>query len=48
LKIVDRVLPELIALERQMAAGLSRQDAARLVKLLDKVSTSVQSGPNDD
>jgi DNA-binding MarR family transcriptional regulator len=48
LKLVDRVLPELIALERQMAAGLGRQDAAQLMKLLDKVSTSVQSGPDEN
>jgi DNA-binding MarR family transcriptional regulator len=48
LKLVDRVLPELIALERQMAAGLGRQDTAHLIKLLDKVSTSVQSGPDGD
>ncbi|HET8721180.1 MAG TPA: MarR family transcriptional regulator [Nitrospira sp.] len=48
LKLVDRVLPELIELERQMAAGLTRQDAAHLMKLLDKVSTSMQAVPDED
>jgi DNA-binding MarR family transcriptional regulator len=47
LKLVDRVLPELITLERQMATGLGGQDAAQLIKLLDKVSTSVQCGPEE-
>jgi DNA-binding MarR family transcriptional regulator len=44
LRLVDRILPELIELERRMAAGLGRHDAAKLVKLLDKVGNTVQSG----
>ncbi len=47
LKLIDRVLPDLIELERHMAARLGRHEVGKLVKLLDKVSRSVQSEPED-
>ena len=40
LRLVDRILPELIELERKMSAELSSPDATELVRLLDKVSRS--------
>ena len=51
LRLVDRILPDLIELERQMSAGLIGKDAADMVKLLDKLSASLlasekaRSGP---
>jgi DNA-binding MarR family transcriptional regulator len=36
LKLVDRILPQLIRLERSMAAGLTEKKAATLMRLLDE------------
>jgi len=44
LRIVDRVLPELIELERALASGLSDRQAAQLTELLDVWVRSFQPG----
>ncbi len=46
LRLVDRILPALIELERQMSAGLSSPDAAAMVKLIDKLSGSLSASEN--
>jgi len=43
LRLVDRILPELIRLEAGLAAGLSRRQMTELTHLLDSWAGSVQS-----
>ncbi len=48
LRLVDRVLPQLIELERRMVAGLASKDATKLMHLLDEFAQSLQSdAPRD-
>ena len=42
LRLVDRILPELIALEADLASGLSVKQTAQLTRLLDLWAGSVQ------
>ena len=41
LKLVDRILPQLIRLERNLAAGLSKKNAVDLMWLLDEFAQSL-------
>ena len=43
LKLVDRILPQLIQLERSLAAGLTPKKAADLMRLLDEFAQSLLS-----
>ena len=43
LKLVDQILPQLIRLERKLAAGLSKKRAGDLIWLLDEFGQSVLS-----
>jgi DNA-binding MarR family transcriptional regulator len=41
LKLVDQILPQLIRLERNLAAGLSKKNAVDLMWLLDEFAQSL-------
>lgn len=43
LKLIDRILPQLIRLERSLAAGLTQKKAADLMRLLDEFAQSLLS-----
>ena len=43
LQLVDRILPQLIKLERRMVAGLANKDATKLTHLLDEFALSLQT-----
>lgn len=43
LAVVDRILPELIELEIQMATALTHEDTSELIKLLDKLTLNDKS-----
>jgi DNA-binding MarR family transcriptional regulator len=43
LRLVDRILPQLIKLERRMVAGLANKDTTKLTDLLDEFAQSLQT-----
>ena len=45
-RLVDRILPELIKLERDLSAGLSERKSRELMRLLDDLALSLISKPN--
>ena len=48
LRLVDRILPRLIDLERRMVAGLATKDATKLLHLLDEFAQSLRTNLSRD
>ena len=44
-RLVDRILPELIKLERRLSAGLSERKSRHLMRLLDELAESLVEKP---